>query len=59
MNEDERFELYMQTKKKKIKQNEIAVALGVSSAWVCNFFANKINFSEKSVQQIKEYVNSK
>lgn len=58
MNENERFELYMVMKKKKIRQKEIASALNVSSAWICNFFANKINMSEKSIQQIKEYVNS-
>lgn len=58
INEQERFEIYMQMKKKKIRQNALSKHLGCSNAWISYFFSNKVNISESHYQQLVEYIEA-
>lgn len=56
----QRLELLMQCKLKKIRQKELAKLIGTSSAWVSMYFSHPdISISEHHEKQIIEYVNNK
>lgn len=59
MSENEIYDLYLQMKKKKIKQREIARHLNVSDVWISTFFALKADMSEQHIKLMKEYIASK
>ena len=59
MTKEERFELYIEIKRKKIKFKTLAAHLNVSQTWISNFFGSKqVNMSDQHVQKIKEYVTN-
>lgn len=56
----QRLELLMQCKLKKIRQKDLASVIGTSSAWVSNYFVHEnTKMSEQHEQMIIEYVDSK
>lgn len=60
MNYQQRLELLMQCKLKKIRQKELAELIGTSSAWVSMYFSHPyINISEHHEKLIIEYVKNK
>lgn len=60
LNYQQRLELLMQCKLKKIRQKELASVIGTSSAWVSMYFSHpNISINEQHEKQIIEFVNSK
>lgn len=60
MTKEERFDLFIELKRKRIKIKDVANFLGCSSAWLSQFFGEKqVKMSEEHLRQIKEYVASK
>jgi len=57
--EQERFELYMKMKRKRIRQSSIASALNVSEAWISYFFSNKVNISDTHYKRLVEYIEAR
>lgn len=53
------FDLFLQMKKKKIRQKEIASYLNCSSSWVSQCFSLKEQMSEEHIEKIKEYIENK
>lgn len=60
MNYEERNELFMEMRKKRVSQTSAAKHLGITTSWLCQFFGSKqVNMSDDHVRQLKEYVASK
>lgn len=59
MNENEIYDLFLQMRKKKIRQNELAEHLNVSCSWLSQCFSLKTKMSEQHLELVKEYIASK
>lgn len=59
MNEKEIYDLFLQMKIKRIRQNELAQYLGVSCSWLSQCFSLKTRMSESHLEQVKEYIANK
>ena len=60
MTKEERFDLFIEMKRKRIKLKDVAIFLNCSSAWISNYFGEKqVSISEEHERLIKQYVANK
>lgn len=56
---NERLELLLECKKKKIRQKTLAELTNTTSSWICQWFGNPdINLSERHEIKIIEYIQN-
>jgi len=56
---EERCQLLMTMKLKKIKAKDLANLLGCSSSWVSQYFNGKVDWNNETLNKVLDYVNSK